>query len=77
MISSDEILKSIEKLEKLPKEEVIKVVHWTLIDLHNACNSENYSSLDQKVKNWCAMLEEAVVHQINKAERKYIGKEEE
>ena len=36
-------------------------------DLDNAANSTNYEKLDDKVKGWCAMLKEAVIHQINKA----------
>jgi hypothetical protein len=56
-----------DKLDTLDREQLIQVIKWTLNDLNNAANSTNYAKLDEKVKGWCAMLEEAVLHQINKA----------
>lgn len=56
-----------DKLDSLDTEQLKTVIRWTLADLDNAANSSNYEKLDDKVKGWCAMLKEAVEHQINKA----------
>ena len=56
-----------DKLDSLDTEQLKTVIRLTLTDLHNAANSANYEKLDDKVKGWCAMLKEAVIHQINKA----------
>ena len=54
-----------EKLDNLTNTQLRTVIKWTLADTHNAAN--NYSGLDEKVKSWCAMLNEAIEYQINKA----------
>ena len=56
-----------DKLDSLTDKQLKTVIRWTLNDLDNAANSTNYKKLDDKVKGWCAMLKEAVIHQINKA----------
>lgn len=54
-----------EKLDNLTNTQLRTVIKWTLADTHNAAN--NYSGLDEKVKSWCAMLNEAIEYQIDKA----------
>ena len=54
-------------LDKLSKKQLKQIIVWTLNDLDNAAGSTNYQKLDDKVKGWCAMLAEAVRHQIDKA----------
>ena len=63
-----------EKLDELTNAQLRTVIKWTLADTHNAAN--NYSGLDNKVKGWCAMLNEAIVYQIDKAVNKNIREEE-
>tara|TARA_R100001082_G_scaffold91847_1_gene58458 strand:+ start:775 stop:984 length:210 start_codon:yes stop_codon:yes gene_type:complete len=57
----------INKLDELNKDQLKQIILWTLNDLDNAAGSTNYQKLDDKIKGWCAMLSEAVRHQINKA----------
>lgn len=56
-----------DKLECLTHKQLIEIINWTVQDLDNAAKSEHYRKLDYKVKGWCAMLSEAMLHQINKA----------
>ena len=57
------------KLDELNNNQLKQVIVWTLNDLDNAATSVNYQKLDEKVKGWCAMLAEAVRHQIDKAHK--------
>lgn len=63
-----------DKLESLTHSQLIQIINWTVNDLNNAAN--NYSGLDERVKGWCAMLVEAVEHQVNKAYDKNLKGEE-
>lgn len=63
-----------DKLESLSHSQLIGVIKWTLNDLYNAKN--NYEGLDDNIKNWCGMLEEAVKYQVNKAYMKNVRTEE-
>ena len=63
-----------EKLDELTNAQLRTVIKWTLADTHNAAN--NYSGLEDRVKGWCAMLNEAIVYQIDKAVNKNIREEE-
>lgn len=63
-----------DKLDNLTNAQLRTVIKWTLADTQNAAN--NYSGLDDKVKGWCAMLNEAIEYQIDKAVNKNIREEE-
>jgi len=65
-----------DKLDNLTHTQLKGIIQWTLLDLRNAAKSPNYASLDDKVKNWCSMLEEAVKYQIDKAYNKTMKEEE-
>jgi len=54
-----------DKLDSLTHSQLIQVIEWTLNDTYNA--SKNYDGLDERVKGWCAMLNEAIKYQIDKA----------
>jgi hypothetical protein len=54
-----------DKLDNLTNTQLRTVIKWTLADTKNA--AENYSGLDKKVRGWCAMLNEAIEYQIDKA----------
>ncbi len=63
-----------EKLDELTNAQLRTVIKWTLADTHNA--AKNYLGLDNRVKGWCAMLNEAIVYQIDKAVNKNKREEE-
>ena len=63
-------------LNKLTNKQLKQIIVWTLNDLDNAAGSTNYQKLDDKVKGWCAMLAEAVRHQIDKALKQTVNEEE-
>lgn len=63
-----------DKLDNLTNTQLRTVIKWTLADTKNAAN--NYSGLDEKVKGWCAMLNEAIEYQIDKAVNKNNREEE-
>ena len=63
-----------DKLDNLTNAQLRTVIKWTLADTQNAAN--NYSGLDEKVKGWCAMLNEAIEYQIDKAVNKNKREEE-
>jgi len=63
-----------DKLDNLTNAQLRTVIKWALADTHNAAN--NYSGLDDKVKGWCAMLNEAIEYQIDKAVTKNKKEEE-
>lgn len=63
-----------DKLESLSHSQLVSVIRWTLNDLYNAKN--NYQGLDENIKNWCGMLEEAVKYQVSKAYMKNVRTEE-
>ena len=63
-----------DKLDNLTNTQLRTVIKWTLADTHNAAN--NYSGLDERVKGWCAMLNEAIEYQIDKAVNKNNREEE-
>ena len=63
-----------EKLDELTNAQLRTVIKWQLADTHNAAN--NYSGLEDRVKGWCEMLNEAIVYQIDKAVKKNIREEE-
>lgn len=65
---------TLDKLDSLSYKQLRTIILWTLNDLRNAAN--NYSGLDERVKGWCAMLEEAVQHQINKAYNSNVAGEQ-
>jgi hypothetical protein len=54
-----------DKLDNLTNTQLRTVIKWTLADTKNA--AKNYSGLDERVKGWCAMLNEAIEYQIDKA----------
>jgi len=54
-----------DKLDNLTNTQLRTVIKWTLADTKNA--AKNYSGLDEKVKGWCSMLNEAIEYQIDKA----------
>jgi len=63
-----------DKLDNLTNTQLRTVIKWALADTKNAAN--NYSGLDEKVKGWCAMLNEAIEYQIDKAVNKNNREEE-
>ena len=63
-----------DKLDNLTNTQLRTVIKWTLADTNNA--AKNYSGLDEKVKGWCAMLNEAIEYQIDKAVNKNNREEE-
>ena len=63
-----------DKLNNLTNKQLRTVIKWTLADTKNAAN--NYSGLDELVKGWCAMLNEAIEYQIDKAVNKNNKEEE-
>ena len=63
-----------DKLDNLTNTQLRTVIKWALADTHNAAN--NYSGLDDKVKGWCAMVNEAIEYQIDKAVTKNKREEE-
>jgi hypothetical protein len=63
-----------DKLDNLTNAQLRTVIKWTLADTYNAAN--NYSGLDNRVKGWCAMLNEAIEYQIDKAVNKNKREEE-
>jgi hypothetical protein len=63
-----------DKLDNLTNTQLRTVIKWTLADTKNAAN--NYSGLDERVKGWCAMLNEAIEYQIDKAVNKNNREEE-
>jgi len=54
-----------DKLDNLTNTQLRTVIKWTLADTKNA--AKDYSGLDERVKGWCAMLNEAIEYQIDKA----------
>jgi len=63
-----------DKLDNLTTIQLRTVIKWTLADTKNAAT--NYEGLDERVKGWCAMLNEAIVYQIDKAVSSNTRKEE-
>lgn len=63
-----------DKLQELNKQQLINIIKWTLNDTLNA--SQSYEGLDERVKGWCAMLNEAIIYQINKAYNTLVKGEE-
>jgi len=63
-----------DKLDSLTNAQLKAVIKWVLADTRRAAN--NYSGLHENVKGWCAMLNEAVLYQIDKAYNKNVGEEE-
>lgn len=61
------------KLFELSKLQLISVIKWTLNDLKSAKDNSN---LNEHARNWCAMLDEAVEYQINKAFDSNVKQEE-
>lgn len=61
------------KLDELSKLQLISVIKWTLRDLKSA---KDNSKLNEHARNWCAMLDEAVEYQINKAFNSLVKQEE-
>lgn len=64
-----------DKMDSLNSKQLRQVISWTLNDLYNA--THNYKGLDEGIKNWCAMLREAIDYQIDKAYNKLVSTEEE
>ena len=56
-----------DMLDTLSNDQLKQVIKWTINDLSNAATSSNYQKLDEKIKGWCSMLQEAVIYQISKA----------
>jgi|TARA_X000001382_G_scaffold125383_3_gene110771 hypothetical protein len=63
-----------DKLQQLEKVQLIQIIKWSLNDTENAAT--NYKGLDKRVKSWCAMLNEAIIYQIDKAYNKLVKGEE-
>jgi hypothetical protein len=62
------------KLDTLTNTQLKTIIKWTLADTNNA--AVEYSGLDEKVRGWCAMLNEAIEYQIDKAVAKNESEEE-
>lgn len=63
-----------DKLDNLTNTQLRTVIKWTLADTKNAAT--NYHGLDEQIKGWCAMLNEAIKYQIDKAVSSNTRKEE-
>ena len=63
-----------DKLDSLTEHQLKAVIKWTLSDLYNA--THNYQGLNENVKGWCVMLDEAIKYQIDKQYKSTVNEEE-
>lgn len=63
-----------DKLESLTENQLRSVIKWTLSDLYKAMHQ--YQGLNEYVKGWCSMLDEAIRYQIDKQYNTTVNKEE-
>ncbi len=52
-----------ETWDELDKEALMQVIRWTINDVNTWANND---SVDEKVRGFAAMLEEAILYQITK-----------
>jgi hypothetical protein len=63
-----------DKLDSLTEQQLKAVIKWTLSDLYRTVHE--YQGLNEHVKGWCSMLDEAIKYQIDKQYNSTVNEEE-
>lgn len=63
-----------DKLDSLTEQQLRTVIKWTLSDLYRTVHK--YQGLNEYVKGWCSMLDEAIRYQIDKQYNSTVNEEE-